>query len=1185
MKAMNQYQKKITIIFFFISLFTFLPILGYSQFFNRFNEQPIDVDIHFLKHSLESSAKKTFFNVLKIKNKANRSESMTLNLSVPEGWRIIGDTKQEITLNPFDSIPIPIMVSVGEKARGDIGYSIIASLSDIRGNTVKNEYCFVKIPRETELNVKVLDRSAYIDLRTRLSSFSVKVENKGNREELVNFIFETDPGLGIGPAKQNHYSSEVVMSPYSDSTLTFEVILNDAMMDETKNMYKLKLITSTIDTTYSSSIWFNKLSSYYNNYISQTSKPLVFEFVTMGLLQSENKPSWASRAEGIILLKKNNDIYYYYRNFNSEKKEELYKLNRMYIGTHIKKWNIEVGDSYNSLESNLSGRGGFLAFNSKRIKFELTTNRNVLTHTLNVGTLFKYNFSDNLSVNSGVAYNQNSKINITSKLALLGSEFTIRKKHHFYIMGAYNLLEQPINYINQHNEFGGEFKYNSSIGKVKTSIRAKYGSNLYYGNYRGRFTLSYQSYYNVTLRGRLSIVGYENWYGVPQIINETSVIGRDIKARDISTDYSYILNEKVILNGGIGYEESYWKGISEVIDRSFFHTNANKIQIGTRFKIDEKNTFITPQVTLAKVNVIDYPNEALTTVPNILYRKNFSYQNFAINLHSKIWGVLGSLTSGPKSLFEQYSYFFNERNNRRLRIMPYLDVFLYKNQLHLITNVSFSNDLIAKTSYTNITSQLFWNLPKDWQINILSAYSLQKRIDVKEASQTYQTIYLEAGIIKEFNLSHPRIKYLDLQLVFFKDFNGNSIQDPNEPGIKNVLVNLARQFSPELGDIPGDITTVELLSDINGMVRYDKIPSGIYTINYNPVGKEAGTFSKAISDLEMNLDKSKTLYLPFVEKNKVFGKIILSRSRLSGLGRVDVSNVRITATDSKGRTYSSLTNKNGEFVIFAPITDQYVVNINNIFYENFDLRQNNFKVQFNGYKQFEVNFVFDEKIRRVNFSPSSQDAQLANILQVRRTNLKGTIKDESSLSPIRARVNLINTKTNTILTSMYSSSQTGDYNISFMADENYLLEILADGYWYHSENLNLNQVTTFLNVTKDVMLKPIAIGSKIELNIKFEINKVDLAPESVAELNRLIKLLKDNGNIKVEVQGHADDLEALNNPQISEDRAKRVARYLIENGFSNIQIRGFGNTVPIASNDTEEGRATNRRVEIEVVSK
>ncbi|HQB78530.1 MAG TPA: OmpA family protein, partial [Tenuifilaceae bacterium] len=68
-------------------------------------------------------------------------------------------------------------------------------------------------------------------------------------------------------------------------------------------------------------------------------------------------------------------------------------------------------------------------------------------------------------------------------------------------------------------------------------------------------------------------------------------------------------------------------------------------------------------------------------------------------------------------------------------------------------------------------------------------------------------------------------------------------------------------------------------------------------------------------------------------------------------------------------------------------------------------------------------------------------------------------------------------------------------------------------------------------------------------------------------------------------QGHSDDLEALSNTSISEERAKSVARYLIEKGYSNLTTKGMGNTTPKVSNDTEQGRAQNRRVEVEVLSR
>jgi len=459
-------------------------------------------------------------------------------------------------------------------------------------------------------------------------------------------------------------------------------------------------------------------------------------------------------------------------------------------------------------------------------------------------------------------------------------------------------------------------------------------------------------------------------------------------------------------------------------------------------------------------------------------------------------------------------------------------------------------------------------------------------MNYQDLLETYQNLYLELGIKKDFNINQPRVRYHDIELSFFKDFNGNYLKDENEPGVKNVLVSMEKTSSEAVGRIPGDFYGGELISDNTGNVSFEDIPEGIYKISYNPVGSDLGSYSKAKDDIELRVNRSGKYFFPFVEKNKVFGKIVLNRSRLSGLGKVDISNIRITATDSRGNTFSTLTDKEGGFIIYAPVTDEYIVNINNIFYEDFDLRQNNFRVQFNGYKQFEVNFVFDEKIRRINFSPSTQDNLAEGVLQIRRTNLRGTIKDATTLNPLRARINLVNTKNNSIVSSVYSNPQTGDYSLSFLADDIYLLEIVADDYWYFSENLNLNQVTTFMNVTRDILLKQISIGSKMELNIKFvEINQSTLGPETVAELNRLLHILKDNSNIKVEIQGHCDDLEAINNPQIGEERAKSVAKYLVENGFSNLQVRGFGNTSPIAPSDSEENRTLNRRVEIEVISK
>ena len=260
------------------------------------------------------------------------------------------------------------------------------------------------------------------------------------------------------------------------------------------------------------------------------------------------------------------------------------------------------------------------------------------------------------------------------------------------------------------------------------------------------------------------------------------------------------------------------------------------------------------------------------------------------------------------------------------------------------------------------------------------------------------------------------------------------------------------------------------------------------------------------------------------------------------------------------------------------------LNINNIFYENFDLRQNNFLVQFNGYKQFEVNFVFDEKVRRINFAATDAKTQ-TGVQQVRRTTISGTIKDINNQQPVRAKVNLINTRTNAVMTSVNSSPTSGGYTLQFMASDDYLLEILADDYWYFSEDIVLQQVTTFMNIDRDILLKPISVGSKVELNIRFEANSAHLAPESVAEINRLLRQVKNNPEIRLEIQGHCDNLEAIQNPDVGYERAGAVVKYLIENGFSNVEVKDMKNSEPISTNDTEEGRIQNRRIDVVVVKK
>ncbi len=119
-------------------------------------------------------------------------------------------------------------------------------------------------------------------------------------------------------------------------------------------------------------------------------------------------------------------------------------------------------------------------------------------------------------------------------------------------------------------------------------------------------------------------------------------------------------------------------------------------------------------------------------------------------------------------------------------------------------------------------------------------------------------------------------------------------------------------------------------------------------------------------------------------------------------------------------------------------------------------------------------------------------------------------------------------------------------------------------------------------------LKNADTGFSIELpKIYFAFNQSELLPSSYPALEKLSKLLKEHNGLQIEIRGHTDNIGSnWYNKRLSNDRAISVYDFLIEAGIdeSRLKYRGFGNKVPVADNDTEEGRQLNRRVEIKVIS-
>ena len=201
--------------------------------------------------------------------------------------------------------------------------------------------------------------------------------------------------------------------------------------------------------------------------------------------------------------------------------------------------------------------------------------------------------------------------------------------------------------------------------------------------------------------------------------------------------------------------------------------------------------------------------------------------------------------------------------------------------------------------------------------------------------------------------------------------------------------------------------------------------------------------------------------------------------------------------------------------------------------------------------------------------------------------LKGIVTDAQTGKPVEATLFIIDNEKNDTLYEITSNSTTGKYLVTLPSGKNYGIVAQAPNYLFHSENFDIAQNTAYQEVQKDIQLKAIKKGEKIILkNIFFDFDKATLRKESIAELERLHKILTDNPKIKIKIGGHTDNVGSdAYNQQLSEKRAKAVVDWLIQHGIdaSRLQYQGYGESAPIATNETEEGRQLNRRTEFEII--
>lgn len=202
--------------------------------------------------------------------------------------------------------------------------------------------------------------------------------------------------------------------------------------------------------------------------------------------------------------------------------------------------------------------------------------------------------------------------------------------------------------------------------------------------------------------------------------------------------------------------------------------------------------------------------------------------------------------------------------------------------------------------------------------------------------------------------------------------------------------------------------------------------------------------------------------------------------------------------------------------------------------------------------------------------------------------VSGQVYDAQTKSGLPSSVELTDINTRQVI-SRVQTDENGYYLATLPIGREYAFNVNRKGYLFYSENYNLSNQHIDSVFNADIPLQSLKSGAKVILkNIFFDTRETKLKPASIVELDKIIQLMVDNPNLRIMINGHTDNVgKAADNLTLSVGRAKAVVTYLLASrkiAKERLVSKGSGATLPISDNNSENGRALNRRTELSVIS-
>lgn len=932
------------------------------------------IAISFIKVKTENSADSTYFNICQIKNNTSEVMSGQLEFRIPEGWNFLGLPYMQITLKPGETQKIPIRLTIPHKAIGGIAYVVDATFTNAEG--MYSGEAYIKVPLKSIWDMSVNNSTLYFNEYYENLLFRVNISNKGNAKELIKLDFKIGKLLSILELDKNQVYIE--MPEYTDTVLTYTIQRRN-LTEEEEYEYKQIWDESVIEIVATAegakrvreSIWVRDLENTYYNTRQEKSSPLNVD-VRVRNLMSSFRPNLNVAAFGQIQFNGDHDLDYIVNTRNIFYNPNQSFLSNPYNLTY--KLNYRWQDKIKASAGLITGyglhiirgqgvKGEYNISETDKVKVSYVQSR-FYSDWAATG-IYEKSLKKGVIASIGGTYEKNDWRYFTATSIDAGVVFSPVKNHFVRInlLGTQSIFDKNKGMGTPSDTTLLGFAYNLNYqGTVAKKLKLGVITRNYQYNYiRTRPSNSIQGFarYTINLKSRLNFIYNQNSVQAsknPYEIYRTGVFNKQTLAR---LTYYRTINPKFSVEVGPMYKMFNRVKVDTVDSPYINFTNyfvgvfsAARIKLGT-------HRYLAPSMyagtTLFK-NVLSPSTlepSMLTTAVGVSYT-------------DKGWGVNTKYIMGP-NFFVYGTQIDSNVTYETIYLRGFIEKYYLHRTIKLTGYATYYLQMPMNRQNATISARGDFYLPNRWSANITANMFTNSMDQEFTGVVTHRFFSLNLGVRKSFDIPQPRIKYYDLTVICFNDFNGNGTREENEPLLSNIKMGVKKDRSiPDPKNIR--FGEKDLVTDTEGEISIYDIPEGNYKLSFEPLVNLGNLFNANGDDQELVITEDLTLYVPYVESYKVSGRIIMVRDEYSSKGLIKLGGIRVTAVNLDGDEFAALTDNLGNYVINVPQAGYYKVKVNNIFGPDFYIDKEEFIVQFNGFKTFNVDFTFHEGKREVNFN-------------------------------------------------------------------------------------------------------------------------------------------------------------------------------------------------------------------------